>query len=321
MAISLPCERYLRGIAWRSTAGCCVWWATKLWPKTFERCLPRRLAQGRLVRGAVLGFDLAAGDCALQGTLRTAAAAACRTERRTRVHGRGPSGRPGACPAEEEPGRTADASPWPSCRRSTARSLTSCTITANRSKRSPRLSGSTGGITVKTRMFYARKGAGRVGRDGISDLPGVWHGSNPGEGVYFRAEAKHRGVWTPPASRPGRGNAPCDRHHKMSDWLLPVIQGHIAKRLKVREVVGAPMWSRQDVIDLKGVAFHSAGPDRRHRLSEQGGALRPVAQGIIRDRADNRRARSNRIRTPTPSRASKSDPSERSRDRRRAEPT
>ena len=37
-------------------------------------------------------------------------------------------------------GQNCYASPWPSCRRSTGRSLTSCTITANRSKRLPRQS-------------------------------------------------------------------------------------------------------------------------------------------------------------------------------------
>ena len=40
-------------------------------------------------------------------------------------------------------GQTCYANPWQGCRRSTARSLTWCTITANPSKRSPRLSAST----------------------------------------------------------------------------------------------------------------------------------------------------------------------------------
>ena len=46
--------------------------------------------------------------------------------------------------------------PWPGSRRSTARSSTSSTTTASRSRRSPR-SSVIAEATVKTRMFYARK--------------------------------------------------------------------------------------------------------------------------------------------------------------------
>src|SRR6516165_2721187 len=44
MAISLPCGRSFRGIAWRSTAGCCVWCTTKPSETTWLLAIARHKA-------------------------------------------------------------------------------------------------------------------------------------------------------------------------------------------------------------------------------------------------------------------------------------
>ena len=74
-------------------------------------------------------------------------------------------------------------------------------------------------------------------------------------------------------------------HHRLQQLpqpALPQVPGcgsaGMAGRARGRAVAGAVL--------SRGV--HAAGSDRRHRLSEQGGDLRPAVQGIFRDHAHNR---------------------------------
>ena len=98
--------------------------------------------QAASFEATLFGFDLAAGDCALQGAFGASPPSGYGTRRDDRIDGGGSGGRSRGRPAEEGSLANACAIPWSGYPPSTARSSTWSIITANRSRTPPRSSAS-----------------------------------------------------------------------------------------------------------------------------------------------------------------------------------